>query len=65
MTKPLSETNPYLKDPILRELLIRRSAMTSSGVEGIPNSESLEDLNWLIIDRLEELDLLNEEITKG
>lgn len=34
-TKPLIETNPYLKDPATRERLIRRSVVTSCGVEGI------------------------------
>lgn len=33
--KPLIETNPYLKDPLLREKLIARSVRTSGGVEGI------------------------------
>lgn len=34
-TKPLIETNPYLKDPAKREELIARSVRTSGGVEGI------------------------------
>lgn len=34
-TKPLIETNPYLKDPATRERLISRSVRTSCGVEGI------------------------------
>ena len=33
--KPLIETNPYLKDPLLREELILRSVISSSAVEGI------------------------------
>lgn len=33
--KPLIETNPYLKDPVLREKLITRSVETSCGVEGV------------------------------
>ena len=33
--KPLSETNPYLKDPVKRKKLIRRSVTSSCGVEGI------------------------------
>ena len=44
MKKPLSKTNPYLRDPAVRDRLIRRSAITSCGVEGIvipENSESL------------------------
>jgi hypothetical protein len=35
MTKPLIETNPYLKDKTMREQLISRSVRTSCGVEGI------------------------------
>jgi len=33
--KPLSETNPYLKDPAKRKKLIERSVTSSCGVEGI------------------------------
>ena len=33
--KPLSETNPYLKDPAMRKKLIEQSAVSSCGVEGI------------------------------
>jgi hypothetical protein len=33
--KPLSQTNPYLKDAVMREWLISRSVRTSCGVEGI------------------------------
>lgn len=33
--KSLIETNPYLKDPAMREMLIKRSVETSCGVEGI------------------------------
>lgn len=35
MLKPLSETNPYMKNPETRERLIDRSVSTSSAVEGI------------------------------
>jgi hypothetical protein len=34
-TKSLIETNPYLKDPLLRRELVARSVRTSGGVEGI------------------------------
>lgn len=34
-TKPLIETNPYLKDAATREALITRSVETSCGVEGV------------------------------
>lgn len=34
-TKSLLETNPYLKDPEIREKLITRSVITSCGVEGV------------------------------
>ena len=34
-TKSLIETNPYLKDPAMREKLVSRSVRTSCGVEGI------------------------------
>jgi hypothetical protein len=34
-TKPLIETNPYLKDANIRRKLIARSVRTSCGVEGI------------------------------
>lgn len=33
--KPLSETNPYLRDPVERERLVTRSVRTSCAVEGI------------------------------
>lgn len=33
--KSLLETNPYLKDPVMREKLIERSVVSSFGVEGI------------------------------
>ena len=33
--KPLSETNPYLRDPKLRKNLIVVAAATSSAIEGI------------------------------
>lgn len=34
-TKPLTETNPYLKDASTRERLVERSVATSCGVEGV------------------------------
>jgi hypothetical protein len=34
-TKSLLKTNPYLKDPAVREKLITRSVVTSCGVEGV------------------------------
>jgi hypothetical protein len=33
--KSLIETNPYLKDPELRDALIRLSAASSTAVEGV------------------------------
>ncbi|MDF3054268.1 MAG: hypothetical protein K0Q74_175 [Gammaproteobacteria bacterium] len=33
--KPLTETNPYLKDPVRREELVARAVKTSGGVKGI------------------------------
>lgn len=33
--QPLSETNPYLKDPVERDRLVTRSVRTSCAVEGI------------------------------
>lgn len=41
--KPLSQTNPHLKDPIERERLIKRSVETSSAVEGIKSSNTLAE----------------------
>ena len=38
--KTLIQTNPYLRDPILREELISRSVRTSCGVEGITLSNN-------------------------
>ncbi len=35
MKKPLTETNQYLRDPVMREKLITQSVRTSCGVEGI------------------------------
>jgi len=35
MTKPLIETNPYLKNADVRDRLISRSVRSSCGVEGI------------------------------
>lgn len=43
-TKPLIETNPYLKDPASMQKLVSRSVKTSCGVEGIkinPNAPRL------------------------
>lgn len=43
MKKSLIDTNPYLKDPVMRKKLAERSVRTSSGVEGIkldPNRKS-------------------------
>lgn len=34
-TRPLSETNPYMRDREMRERLIDRSVASSSAVEGI------------------------------
>ena len=34
-TKPLIETNPYLKDSNIREKLLDRSVVSSCAVEGI------------------------------
>ena len=47
--KPLKETNPYLKDPLLREDLSLRSVISSSAVEGIrPSKEELARLKELV-----------------
>jgi len=35
MKKSLLETNPYLKDPAKRALLMRRSLVSSFAIEGI------------------------------
>lgn len=43
MKKSLLETNPYLKDPEMRKKLLRRSAISSSAIEGIYVTE--EDLD--------------------
>lgn len=32
---PLSKTNPYLKTPAMRKMMVARSVKTSGGVEGI------------------------------
>jgi Fic family protein len=46
--KSLKETNPYLKDPLLREELILRSVISSSAVEGIrPSKEDVARLKEL------------------
>lgn len=52
--KSLKETNPYLKDPLLREELLLRSVISSSGIEGIHPSK--KDLA-----RLKELACINKE----
>ena len=52
--KPLKETNPYLKDPLLREEMILRSVISSSAIEGIRPSK--EDLA-----RLKELSYINRK----
>jgi hypothetical protein len=45
-TKPLIETNPYLKDSKMRKKLIARSVRTSCGVEGIEaKGESLPHID--------------------
>lgn len=33
--KPLSETNPYLKDPAKRETMIKKAVISSTAIEGI------------------------------
>lgn len=40
MKKSLLETNPYLKDPERRKLLLRRSLISSFAIEGIAIGES-------------------------
>ncbi|HVX86473.1 MAG TPA: hypothetical protein VH253_16950 [Phycisphaerae bacterium] len=35
--KPLIETNPYLRDPEIRERMLRRSVLQSSYFEGARN----------------------------
>ncbi|MFA7405673.1 MAG: hypothetical protein WC007_16905 [Pelobacteraceae bacterium] len=42
MKKSLLETNPYLKDPVLRRKMMDRSIISSSAIEGIHITE--EDL---------------------
>ena len=37
--KSLKETNPYLKDPLLREEMILRFVITSSAIEGVRPSK--------------------------
>ena len=39
-TKPLIETNPYLKDANMRRALVARSVRTSCGVEGIKKNST-------------------------
>ncbi|MEK7845716.1 MAG: hypothetical protein AAB257_01995 [Nitrospinota bacterium] len=46
--KPLIETNPYLKDPILREEMILRSVISSSAIEGVrPSKKDMARLKEL------------------
>lgn len=46
--KSLIETNPYLKDPLLREELILCSVVSSSAIEGIrPSKEDIARLKEL------------------
>lgn len=46
--KPLIETNPYLKDSILREEMILRSVLSSSAIEGVcPSKKDLAMLKKL------------------
>lgn len=40
MKKTLLETNPYLKDPERRKMLLRRSLISSFAIEGIVIEES-------------------------
>jgi hypothetical protein len=35
MSTKLSSTNPYLRDPTVRESMVIRSVVTSSAIEGI------------------------------
>ncbi len=35
MSSKLTSTNPYLRDPVIRERTILRSVATSSAIEGI------------------------------
>jgi hypothetical protein len=35
MAKPLSQTNPYLLDPVKRQEMIFRSVLSSSAIEGV------------------------------
>lgn len=57
MKKSLLETNPYLKDPEMRKKLLRRSAISSSAIEGIYVTE--EDL-----DRYQQKRALEEKQSK-
>lgn len=43
-TKPLIETNPYLKDAATMRKLVKRSVRTSCGVEGIKKSSKKVDI---------------------
>ena len=44
MMKALIETNPYLKDRKTHLKLVKRSAITSSGVEGVEIPEHFEHI---------------------
>lgn len=44
-TKPLIETNPYLKDADAARKLVARSVKTSSAVEGIEFNSKAPQLN--------------------
>jgi hypothetical protein len=41
MKKSLLETNPYLKDPAQRKMMMRRSLVSSFAIEGIYLKEEL------------------------
>jgi hypothetical protein len=50
MKKMLIDTNPYLKDPAQRKVLLMRSVNTSCGVEGIDVSK-VKDIKIEILNR--------------
>lgn len=62
-TKPLIETNPYLRNPKLRSELIERSAKTSFGVEGIDVTK-LKDIHISIPTRGPKKIYQNQKISK-
>jgi hypothetical protein len=43
MKKSLLDSNPFLKDPAQRKLLMRRSLVSSFAIEGIHLKEELSD----------------------